>query len=313
MPRFAAVDIGSNSVRLEVTEVLPGQPWRSLASEKQVTRLGESVFRTGSVSEEALSSLCNVLAGMARTCRALNVTRSRAVATAALRDTTNQAEFVARTSEALESRVEIISGEEEARLVHVGVQAGWPQLPGRVLVVDVGGGSTELILTRCGVLEASWSLPLGAVRLREAFLRHDPPAPAALSQLESHLDRVLTPVLDALAATPPEFVIGTSATAAAVVSATNGIPRTRREDADKASATTARVRTFWDQIRVLDVAARREITGIGAQRAEIIVSGTAVLVTILERLKLPALSYSSAGVRDGIIADLAARQGAVSF
>lgn len=313
MPRFAAVDIGSNSVRLEVTELLPGQPRRTLASERHVTRLGESVFRTGLVSEEALSSLCPVLRGMARTCRDLNVTRSRAVATAALRDAANQAEFVSRASAALESDVEIISGSEEARLIHVGVQAGWPGLTGRTLVVDIGGGSTELIVTRGGVLEASWSLPLGAVRLRESFLREDPPAPAALKRLQAHLDLVLTPALQTIGEVPVDFVIGTSATAAAVVSAANRIPRYRREDADRVSAPMATVRDFWDQIRVLDVSARQEIIGVGLQRAEVIVSGTAILVAILERLGVAALNYSAAGVRDGIIADLAASYGADSF
>src|SRR5208337_644216 len=116
MPRYAAMDSGSNSIRMEAAEVVPGQPARVLASEREVTRLGESVFRTGSVSEDALRATCAVLARMAGIYRKLDVVGVRAVATSAIRDTGNQRAFLARASEAAGAGVEIISGREEARL-----------------------------------------------------------------------------------------------------------------------------------------------------------------------------------------------------
>ena len=100
MPRYAAIDIGSNSIRMEAAEVVPGQPARVLASDREVTRLGESVFRNGFVSEEALKETCAVLSRMADLYRKLDVVGVRAVATSAIRDTRNQAEFLARASEA---------------------------------------------------------------------------------------------------------------------------------------------------------------------------------------------------------------------
>src|ERR1051326_4057538 len=99
MPRYAAVDIGSNSIRMEAAEVVAGQPTRVLASEREVTRLGESVFRTGAVSEEALKSACAVLARMCLLYKKLEVVGVRAVATSAIRDTRNQKEFLERASE----------------------------------------------------------------------------------------------------------------------------------------------------------------------------------------------------------------------
>src|SRR4051794_41976856 len=96
MPRYAAIDIGSNSLRMEAAEVLPGEPARILASDREVTRLGESVFRTGAVSEEAMKSTCAVLSRMAGLYRKLDVAGGRAVATSAIRDTGNQREFLAR-------------------------------------------------------------------------------------------------------------------------------------------------------------------------------------------------------------------------
>src|ERR1041385_7976623 len=130
---------------MEAAEVIAGQPARILASDREVTRLGESVFRTGSVSEEALQNTCAVLARMAALYRKLAVNGVRAVATSAIRDTSNQREFLARAAEAAGTPVEIISGREEARLIHLGVESIWPQSGKRALIIDIGGGSAEII------------------------------------------------------------------------------------------------------------------------------------------------------------------------
>jgi exopolyphosphatase/guanosine-5'-triphosphate,3'-diphosphate pyrophosphatase len=127
VPRYAAIDIGSNSIRMEAADVTPGQPVKILASDREVTRLGESVFRSGGVSEEALKSTCAVLARMAALYRRLDVVGVRVVATSAIRDTRNQRDFLMRAAEAVGAPVEIISGREEARLIHLGVESNWPQ------------------------------------------------------------------------------------------------------------------------------------------------------------------------------------------
>src|SRR6266446_730843 len=143
--RYAAVDIGSNSTRMLAAEVLPEEPPRRLAAEREVTRLGESVFRTGRISTEAMEAVIRVLTRMADSYRKLDVTGVRAVATSAVRDAANQAEFLERASAAVGTPVEIISGREEARLIHQGVMSRWPQPDKRVLIVDIGGGSAEIV------------------------------------------------------------------------------------------------------------------------------------------------------------------------
>ena len=114
MPRYAAIDIGSNSVRMLAADAEPGSGIRALASEREVTRLGQSVFRTGRVSQEATDIVCSVLARMAQAYQKLNVLGIRVVATAAIRDASNQQDFLKRASEAVGSPVEAISGQEEA-------------------------------------------------------------------------------------------------------------------------------------------------------------------------------------------------------
>src|SRR6202167_1125200 len=188
MPRYASVDIGSNSVRMEAAEVTPGQPSRILASERQVTRLGASVFRTGRISLESMDSICAVLGGMAQQYKRLDVSAVRAVATAAVRDAGNQQEFLSRASAALGTDVEIISGQEEARLIHLGVKSRWPHPRERFLIVDIGGGSAEIILSETDQVVQSFSKPLGALRLQELFLRSDPPRAAELHRLEEYIE-----------------------------------------------------------------------------------------------------------------------------
>jgi exopolyphosphatase / guanosine-5'-triphosphate,3'-diphosphate pyrophosphatase len=307
VPRYAAIDIGSNSVRMEAAEILPGQPPKILGSDREVTRLGESVFRTGSVSEEALKTTCAVLARMATLYRKLDAVGVRAVATSAIRDAHNQSEFLARASEAAGTRVEIISGREEARLIHLGVESVWPQKGKRILVLDVGGGSAEIIAAEDGRLVEAFSRPLGAVRLRENFLMEDPPPPYALRQMWEFIGEKLAPAVQRLGKKGWDRAIATSATASAAASAVARTPRSKREEIDRQRVTTPQVRQLFTKLSSAGVAARRKVTGIGPRRAEIIVPGLAVLLEFLVEFQLPALYYSRAGVRDGIIADLAGR------
>ncbi len=307
MARYAAIDIGSNSVRMEAAEVLPGQPTRILASDREVTRLGESVFRAGAVSEEALKNTCAVLARMSELYHRLDVVGVRAVATSAIRDTRNQKEFLARASEAISSPVEIISGREEARLIHLGVESSWPQTGKRVIIIDIGGGSAEIIAAEDGHLREAYSKPLGAVRLRESFLKDEPPSARQLHQMHEYIQEKLWSAVRRLGHTGWDRAIATSASASAVASAVARVPRSKRDDIDRLRVTTAQVRNLYQKLAELNLAGRRKITGIGPRRAEIIVPGIAVLLDFLQEFHLPAVYYSQAGVRDGIIADLAAR------
>ena len=307
MPRYAAIDIGSNSIRMLAAEVVGSSPFKTLASSRQVTRLGESVFRTGRVSQGAMDLCSNVLTQMAAEYRATGVVGVRAVGTSALRDASNRDEFLKRASAALETPVEVISGQEEARLIHLGVQRLWPHPTQRVLILDIGGGSAELILSEHGRMTQAFSKQLGAVRLREVFLKSDPPDPRELHRLEGYIQERIVDAVRRFGPAPYDRAIATSATAAAVVCAVNRVPRAKRDTADRLRATLAQVREFYREVTTRDVEGRRKIPGIGPRRAEIIIPGVAMLLEALREFHLPKLYYSSAGLRDGIIADLAAR------
>ena len=307
MARYAAIDIGSNSLRMEAAEVTASGAPKILASERQVTRLGASVFRGGRISQDAIENVCAILTSMAAMYKRLEVSAVRAVATAAVRDASNQDEFVARTSAALGVKVEIISGQEEARLIQLGVRSRWPHPRASFLIIDIGGGSAEIILSENERIAQTFSKPLGALRLQEMFLRGDPPREAELHRMHEFIEEKIGSAVRRLDDAPISRVIGTSATAAAVVCAANEIERVDREESDRQRATTPQIRRLYRELSVMTTAERQKVTGIGPRRAEIIIPGTAVLLRLLEAFRKPALFYSAAGVRDGIIADLAQR------
>jgi exopolyphosphatase/guanosine-5'-triphosphate,3'-diphosphate pyrophosphatase len=307
MARYAAIDIGSNSIRMAAAEILPGEAPQTLALDREVVRLGESVFRNGMLSESAMALAMGVLSRMAETYHRLDVVAVRAVATSAVRDARNQDEFMQRAAQTIGAPVEVISGREEARLIHMGVQSTWPQSGRRILIVDIGGGSAEIIAAEGGVLKDVISKPLGAVRLKEMFLPTDPPAPRHLHQMREYIDDKLSGAVRRWGEGPWQRVIGTSATASAVVCAVNRVPRSKRDVADRLRAPLPQIRKLYGKLSDAPLMERRRITGIGPRRAEIIVPGIAVMVRALELFHLPSIYYSAAGVRDGIIADLAAR------
>lgn len=307
MGRFAAVDIGSNSMRLLVADLSIDGRLNRLAQDRQVTRLGESVFSKGMFSEEAIRVTEEVLVRFRSTVAGLGVDAMRVVATSATRDAGNQEEFLERAHRALGTPIEIISGVEEARLIGLGVNLIWPQGEQPVLVVDVGGGSAEFILLHGGVMVEGYSRPLGAVRLKEVFLDKDPPKREQVNRLQEFIDEKLELVVRRLGGQPFGRAIATSATAAAIVCAVNGIARSERNEAEGKSANIEQVRELYRELVASPIERRRRLAGIGPRRAEIIVAGVAVFLRAMERFNLSALHYSSAGVREGIVADLASR------
>ncbi|MDZ7639810.1 MAG: Ppx/GppA phosphatase family protein [Bryobacterales bacterium] len=307
MPRYAAIDIGSNSVRMLAAEANPGGGLRVLAEDRQVTRIGESVFAEGVVSQQTLDLVMSVLRRMRKTIDPLNVAGMRAVATSAVRDSRNQREFLRRANAELGIEVEIISGLEEARLIHHGVVAEAAFTRGRQLLIDIGGGSAEFILNENGTMKGAYSKPLGAVRLWQSFLSTDPATPQALQQLEQYIGEKIHEAVNEFGTGGIDFAIGTSASASAAVSAIREIPRAKRESANGVSVSREELARLYRRLAPMTVDERRDVTGIGPRRAEIIVPGVALLARALEKFGVGRLVYSNAGVRDGIVLDLAAR------
>src|SRR5438876_7977065 len=230
MPTFAAIDIGSNSVRLKIAR-LQGRRLHPIHEDREVTRLGEWVFKTGFLSPEAMAETVKVLRRFHRAAQRLAADTVRVVATSALRDARSSRAFLEWVRSATGWKVEIISGLEEARLIHLGLVSSLRVKASPVLMIDLGGGSCELTISNKGHIRETVSLPLGAVRLTNEFLRHDPPRKSELKRLRGFMTREVGRVVDRIVAARAKAVIATSGTAASLAGASHGLYKGSRSNA----------------------------------------------------------------------------------
>jgi exopolyphosphatase/guanosine-5'-triphosphate,3'-diphosphate pyrophosphatase len=318
MPTFAAIDIGSNSVRLKIAAVQQHH-LKPLHQDREVVRLGESVFQTGDISPEAMANTIRALKRFQKAVQLHVVDKVRVVATSALRDARNAGAFTAWVKSATGWQVEVISGLEEGRLIHLGVVTHEPGARGRCLLIDLGGGSCEVTLTDQGRIREMVSLPLGAVRLQQEFLRSDPPGKQDIARLKQYIDRELRRAERKLGQIRVGLVIATSGTAAALAeaSAVLGPKLAARKALGRSSgkaatpkrlmpelATTEEVRKLADRLAKMNNAQRASVPGIGPRRSEIIIGGAMVYAHLLERMALRGFRYSPLGLGDGILAQM---------
>src|SRR5437867_10586149 len=234
MPTFAAIDIGSNSVRLKIAR-LQGRRLHPIHEDREVTRLGEWVFKTGFLSPEAMAETVKVLRRFHRAAQRLAADTVRVVATSALRDARSSRAFLEWVRSATGWKVEIISGLEEARLIHLGLVSSLRVKASPVLMIDLGGGSCELTVSNKGHIRETVSLPLGAVRLTNDFLHHDPPRKAELRQLRSLIRREVGRIAARITKARSKIVIATSGTAEALSVAAQSLYRIKSQRANSVS------------------------------------------------------------------------------
>src|SRR4051812_665872 len=303
MPTLAAVDIGSNSVRLKISR-LSGRRLTEIHEDRQVTRLGDSVFRTGFLSPEAIADTVKALRRFHRAVQKEGADTVRVVATSAMRDARNSRSFLEWVHSSTGWKVEIISGLEEARLIHLGLVSTLRVSAGTTLMVDLGGGSCELTISNQGHIRDTVSLPLGAVRLTNEFLHHDPPRKAELLRLRGFVEREIGRIADRITRARPKTVIATSGTAASLAAVCHGLYKTK--GTRPSAVPRAQMRRIAKMLARLPVGDRKKLSGVGPRRAEIVVAGAVVYAELLERCQLAGFRYSPLGLRDGLLAQMAA-------
>src|SRR5580698_289498 len=303
MPTLAAIDIGSNSVRLKIAR-LARHRLTNIHEDREVTRLGESVFRSSFLSPEAIATTVKVLRRFHRAVQNAGADSVRVVATSALRDARNARAFLEWVRSTTGWDVEIISGLEEARLIHLGLVSTLRVNSSPVLMVDLGGGSCELTISSGGHIRNTVSLPLGAVRLTNEFLRHDPPRKSEMRQLRGFIFREIERTADRIKRARPNVVIATSGTAESLAAVCHGLYKTKGTRA--ASVSRKQLQRIAKLLARSPLEARRKLSGVGPRRAEIVVAGAAVYSELVELCRLGGFRYSPLGLRDGLLALMAA-------
>ena len=297
----AAVDVGTNSVRLLVR----GPDGATLERLMRITRLGQGVDASGRLDPAAVERTMGVLHHYRSVMDRFGVTRVRAAATSAARDAANRDEFLDAAESVLGVRPELLSGEEEGRLSFLGATAELPASRGPFLVVDIGGGSTEFSYgtTTC---DATTSVDMGCVRMTERFLHHDPPLPeelsACLSVADIHLDDVVREIPAAPEANTLVGVAGTVTTAAAVEI---GLAAYDRDRIHHFVLTKAAAEDVFRTLATESRDERLENPGLEPARADVIVGGMCVLVSIMRRLRFGECLVSEADILDGLAMSIA--------
>ncbi|HEY6767912.1 MAG TPA: Ppx/GppA phosphatase family protein [Candidatus Sulfotelmatobacter sp.] len=303
MPMFAAVDIGSNSVRLKIARLLKGK-LRAVHEDREVTRLGEGVFRSGFLTPESMAETVKVLRRFHRAIQQVAADHVRVVATSATRDARNSQAFLEWVRSATGWKIEIISGVEEARLIHLGLVSTLRVDGSPTLMIDLGGGSCELTISHRGHIRDTVSLPLGAVRLTNEFLHHDPPRRGELERLRGFVTREVNRIAPRIISARIGTVIATSGTAEALTATASHLSKMGRDH--RAIVSHSEMTKIAKRLAQLPIAERRKIQGIGPRRAEIIVAGATVYQELLDRCRLKGFRFSPLGLRDGLLAQMAA-------
>jgi len=303
--RLAAVDVGTNSTRLLVADVEGGRVVAEHAREMIITRLGKGVDRTGRFDPAALRRTLDALAGYGATCRRLGVQRRRVVATSATRDAGNRQELLDGVRALLGVDTEVLSGEAEAATAYRGATH---DLPGeeRTLVVDIGGGSTELILgTRHP--EAMVSLDIGCVRLHERHLHTDPPTAAEVAALRADAAARLARVTETLDPAAAERVVGVAGTITTVTAIGLGLDAYDPRRIHRSALGAAEIAAVAEKLAAMTVAERAAIPVMAKGREDVIAAGALLLDELVRTFGFRRVIASETDILDGVLLGLADR------
>ena len=303
--RLAAVDVGTNSTRLLVADVEGGRVVAEHAREMIITRLGKGVDRTGRFDPAALRRTLDALAGYGATCRRLGVQRRRVVATSATRDAGNRQALLDGVRALLGVDTEVLSGEAEAATAYRGATH---DLPGEecTLVVDIGGGSTELILgTR--LPEAMVSLDLGCVRLHERHLHTDPPTAAEVAALRADAAARLARVTETLDPAAAERVVGVAGTITTVTAIGLGLDAYDPRRIHRSALGAAEIAAVAEKLAAMTVAERAAIPVMAKGREDVIAAGALLLDELVRTFGFRRVIASETDILDGVLLGLADR------
>jgi len=282
--RVAAIDLGTNTTRLLVADVVDGDV-REVHRETRITRLGEGVDARKRLLPVAIARVRNALSDYRRTLERLDAERALLVATSAVRDAENGEAFLGEIEWSYGFATQLVSGDDEAELTRRGVQP-----PPGALVLDIGGGSTELLVDDFHV-----SLDMGSVRFTERFVRSDPPTRDEIDACARAVRSMLTELDIA-----PQQAIGVAGTVTTIAALDLGLDAYDRERVDGHRLSLQGVRAQLDRLAALPLAERREVPALEPERAPVIVAGAVILTETLAHFGLDAIEVSERDILDGI-------------
>jgi exopolyphosphatase / guanosine-5'-triphosphate,3'-diphosphate pyrophosphatase len=298
--RYAVIDVGTNSVKFHVAEREDDGSWRTLVDRSEITRLGEGLDKSGELEPEPMQRTLEAVAGMVDEARREGVEEIAAVGTAGMRIAGNSAELVDAVKERTGVAIEVISGEEEARLAYRAAVAGLGIEGGSLAVFDTGGGSSQFTFGDGKRVDEQFSVNVGAVRLTEEFALDGPVS-------EETVSRAIVVIADGFSRLDgrpvPDALVGLGGATTNIAAVKHGL---REYDADVVQGTVLdadEVRRQIELYRTRTADERREIPGLQPKRAEVILAGACVIGTVMKKLGRDSLTVSDRGLRHGVLVD----------
>jgi exopolyphosphatase/guanosine-5'-triphosphate,3'-diphosphate pyrophosphatase len=296
--RFAVVDIGTNSVKLHVGERRAGDSWRTIVDRAEVTRLGEGLRESGALQPEPVRRTADAIVGMVGEARRAGAAEIAAVATAGMRIASNPEELVDAVQERCGVGVEVISGDEEARLAYLAATSELDLGAGTLAVFDTGGGSTEFTFGRPGRVEERFSLDVGAAPLTDEF---GLAGPVSDEQLEAAFGVIAEQLARLDGRSNPARLVGLGGALTNLASVQHGLETYDSDIVQGSVLDRAEVERQIALYRARTTEQRREIVGLQPGRAEVILAGACIVRTVLDKLGCEELTVSDRGLRHGLI------------
>ena len=298
--RYAAIDVGTNSVKLNVGERRADGTWSTVADRAEVTRLGEGLDAAGSLQPEPMRRTMEAIAAMAEEARRDGAVAIAAVGTAGLRAAANGAELVEAVETSCGVRIEIIPGEEEARLAYLAARSGLELGRGPLVAFDTGGGSSQFTFGHGDEIDEQFSVPVGAARLTE---RYGLDRPVSEEELAAALDGIAAE-LDRLDGRPsPDALVGMGGALTNLAAVEHALAEYDPEIVQGTELDRAEIDRQIELYRTRTADERRAVVGLQPNRAEVILAGACVVRTVLGKLGRDSLVVSDRGLRHGLIAD----------
>ena len=298
--RFAVIDVGTNSVKFYVADRQGDGTWTTVLERSEVTRLGEALDRTGRLGAEPVARTADAVAGMVEEALGLGVDDLAAVGTAGLRIAPNRDEFLDAVRERTGVTVEVVPGEEEARLAYLATKAALGLHDERVVDFDTGGGSSQFTFGHGDRVDEQFSVPVGAVRFTEEFGLDGRVDEARLAEAEDAVASALEP-LDRRR--PPEALIGMGGAVTNLAAVQHELGDYDPDVVRGTRLERVEVERQIELYRTRTADERRSIVGLQPKRAEVILAGACIVLTVMRKLDADSLTVSDRGLRHGLMAE----------
>jgi len=300
MPCYAAIDVGTNSVKFHIGERREDGTWRTVADRAEITRLGDGLEKSGEINREAMARTVSTIAAMVDEARRNAVAGIAAVGTMGMRTARNSEQFIDAVRQRCGVRIEVIPGEEEGRLAYLAVKSGLRLEEGSLAVFDTGGGSTQFTFGRGTVVEERFSLNVGAVRYTERYGLAEAVSPG---QLRAALDAISADLARLGTRHSPDVLVGMGGAVTNIAAVKHALAN---YDPDIVQGTVIERTEIERQIELYCSRSqedRRKIVGLQPKRADVILAGACIVKTVMDKLSKDALSVSDRGLRHGLLID----------